>query len=763
MRKILSYTKKFKAHMIYRMLGVMLLIFYFSIPDKLFNSPTSTVVEDVDGELLMAHIALDGQWRFPLVDSIPNKYEEALLLFEDRRYYRHFGVSAVSILRAMKQNLSSGKIVSGGSSITMQVIRMSRQRTGRSIKDKIIEIWMALRLEFRYTKEEILLMYASNAPFGGNVVGLDAASWRYFGHSPTRLTWSEAALLAILPNAPSLIHPGKNRKALVTKRNRLLTRLHAKGKIDAATLQAAKMEELPGKPRAIPQITPHYMHKLMADGLSGKRIVTSIHAELQKSVNQVVKHGYRKNSARLINNMASIVIDVETNEILAYVGNTPCTDEEGKHVDVAIAPRSTGSILKPLLYVNAMQNGKITPDMLLPDYPTRINGYSPENYEDSYDGMVPASEALARSLNIPAVRLLSEYGVNRFKTDLERSGLTTLFRPAEDYGLSLILGGAEASLLELARAYAQLSRIAKGEVNQNGLSPSVAYEILKAMTNVNRPAEEQYWTRFEHKRKIAWKTGTSFGARDAWAIGVTDKYVVAVWAGNASGEGISGMTGSNTAAPAMFQIFQLLPSTKWFKEPNRFMRFVPICKESGHRAGMHCKNKVDQWLPTPCLRSEACTYHQKINIVKKDKAIFRGYHSCSKDANLKSISWFVLPTAAEHFYKNNHPTYKSLPPLLPSCSSEEKGITILYPMAKSVIKIPRLLDGSVGESVFEAVHQQKDEELFWYVDNRFITTTKAIHQLPIQPKPGKHLLVVTDSRGNSVKQYFRVEESGSKT
>ncbi len=735
--------------------GILLFVYFlFCLPKTLFSDSYSTVVEDADGQVLMAHIAEDGQWRFPISDTIPYKFSTALIEFEDRRFHQHIGVSIVGIGRALLQNIRSKRIVSGGSTLSMQVIRMSRKRTGKNIFDKLKEMVMAIRLETRFTKKEILRLHASHAPFGGNVVGLEAASWRYYGHNAAQLSWAESSTLAVLPNAPSLMNLDKNRKLLFEKRNRLLKRLLDHNKINQLEYKTAIIEPLPNKPKPLPQLTPHYMDYFTSQGKSGSRINTNISNRLQSNLNRIVKRNYEMNVTKGIANMAVVVLDIHSNEVIAYVGNSPCSEVNKKHVDIVQAPRSTGSILKPFLYAKAIENGKITPQMLLPDYPTRINGYAPQNYEDSYDGLVPASEALARSLNIPSVRLLSDYGVTRFKQNLQEFGLSTLFRPAEQYGLALILGGAEATLWDLAHAYAELSRCAQQETKQKLLSPSVAYEIVEAMASVNRPVIEQYWNRFDGKQKIAWKTGTSYGARDAWAIGITKKYVVAVWVGNATGEGVPGMTGSNTAAPVLFESFQLLPTAEWFTKPTRDMKYVLVCKESGHRAGPYCTEAITKYLPMSCLSTTACTYHKMISVSKKTGE--RVYLHCEKASNIDNRPWFVIPTAAESYYKSNHPSYLELPKFKAECEESTQDLDILYPLANSVIKVPKLLTGEKGKIVFEAVHRQSDAELFWYVDEQFVTTTKDVHQVEFQPASGKHTLTITDELGNKVKRAYEV-------
>ncbi|MBO6517800.1 MAG: penicillin-binding protein 1C [Bacteroidia bacterium] len=750
---VLKWLKKFWKWGRFGLLA-FLVYFIFCLPNELFTAEYSTVVEDQNGQVLMAHIAGDGQWRFPPSDSIPVKFKTALIEFEDRRFEKHLGVSLLAIGRAMVQNIRSKRVVSGGSTLSMQVIRMSRNRKGRRLIDKLREMVMALRLETRYSKEEILGLHAAHAPFGGNVVGLEAASWRYFGHSAHRLSWAESATLAVLPNAPSLMHLGKNRQALKNKRNRLLGRLLQHGRLTQLEYETAISEPLPEKPKPLPQLTPHYLAYQSMQGKSGTRIKSTLSYGLQQGVQNVVGRNYEINRHKRINNLSVVVLNVKTSEVLAYVGNTPCGEQDKNHVDIVQAPRSTGSILKPFLYAKAMDFGAITPNMLLPDYPTRINGYSPQNYEDSYDGMVPASEALARSLNIPAVRLLSEYGVTRFKQNLEDLGLTTLFRPAEQYGLSLILGGAEATLWDLAHAYANLSRSAQPSQSEGSVSPSVAFEILEAMSAVNRPSIEMYWNRFDNKQRIAWKTGTSYGARDAWAIGVTQDYVVAVWAGNATGEGVTGMTGSSTAAPVMFEVFQLLPRSTWYTRPNRDMKYVSVCRSSGQRKGIHCDDVEKRWLPNSCLSSHSCVFHQSITVSKTSGE--RVFATCETPANIERQPWFVLPTAAENYYKIKHPDYSVLPDFKTGCQQSEEGLEILYPLRNSVIKVPKLLNSDKGHVIFEAVHRQEDAELFWYIDERFITTTKDIHQVNVQPKTGTHVLTITDGIGHKVKRQFRV-------
>jgi len=422
-----------------------------------FNNPTSTVLLANDGSLLAASIAQDQQYRFPHNDSIPEKFKSCIIEFEDRFFFRHPGVNPISIIRAAYNNVKAKRIVQGGSTITQQVVRLYRNDRPRTISEKLIEAVLAFRLELGISKNGILAMYTSNAPFGGNVVGLDAAAWRYFGRSANELSWAESAALAVLPNAPALVHPGRNRNTLIAKRNILLKKLYEKGSIDSLTYRLSLLEPVPGEPKPLPQLSPHLLSRAIKDGFQGKVISTTIDSRLQERTNEIVDHHYNRLAGNQIHNAAVLIIDIETNSTIAYVGNVS-SSISGNHVDIITSSRSTGSILKPFLYAAMLHEGMILPKTLIPDIPTQIGGYSPKNFNPGYDGAVPASRAIARSLNVPAVRMLQHYGVERFQHILQKLGLTTLSRSPSEYGLSLILGGAEATLWDLAGVYAGMAR-----------------------------------------------------------------------------------------------------------------------------------------------------------------------------------------------------------------------------------------------------------------------------------------------------------------
>ena len=749
---------------------LLLIVYIYCLPQTLFHVPYATVVTDRHGEILGARIAEDDQWRFPPCDTVPDKFARCLLTFEDQYFYYHPGVNPLAIARAMWQNLRNGRIVSGGSTLTMQTIRLSRNRP-RTVYEKILEIILATRLELRYSKREILSLYASHAPFGGNVVGLDAASWRYFSHPASELSWAEAATLAVLPNAPASIYPGKGQELLYRKRNKVLHRLLKQGDIDSTSYQLALDEPLPETPHPLPSIAPHLVNRFHQE-CPGQRIVSTLDKDLQQQIEHLAERRSSDFRQSNINNLAILVIDLRTNQIIAYCGNTGFGGNvNGNQVDIITSPRSTGSILKPFLYYAALEEGLILPHTLLPDIPININGFAPQNFSHQFEGAVPADEALARSLNIPAVYLLQSYGVPKFYHLLQEAGISTLTRPASHYGLSLILGGAEATLWDVTSAYAKMGRCllnlpqtqctlrtTKKEqhpLTTNFFQPGGVWQIFDALTEVNRP-EEIDWKSIPSMHPVAWKTGTSYGFRDAWAIGVTPYYAVGVWVGNATGEGAPGLIGARTAGPVLFDVLNLLPtSNHWFDFPMGIFIEAAICKKSGHLRNRFCDDIDTIFILPAGRRTEICPYHHSIMLTADER-----YRIYKNDANTKPIihkSWFTLPPVWEWFYKQHHPEYQTLPPTKSGYEDESQPLQFIYPNMNTHITLPRQLNGDLGFITAELAHSHPHNTVFWHLDNNYLTTTQDFHRISIHPSLGKHSLTAVDEEGNSVSVTFYVE------
>ncbi|MCM5662428.1 penicillin-binding protein 1C [Galbibacter mesophilus] len=765
--------------------AVLLLVgYYFSLPKPLFDSPFSTVILDKKGQLLGAQIAKDEQWRFPSSDSLPEKFKKSIIAFEDGYFYQHPGFNPVSILKAFSENIEAGEIIRGGSTLTQQVIRLSRAGKNRTYFEKLIEIILATRLEFRHTKDEILQLYATHAPFGGNVVGLEVASWRYFGIPSHQLSWAETATLAVLPNAPSLIYPGKNKARLLQKRNRLLKKLVDTKDIDSLTYRLAITEPLPEKPFPLPQHATHLL-QLVKNKEEGKITTTSVSLELQQRTNIIVKRHYDNLRQNNVFNAGVLVMDIETRKLLAYVGNTPTTKKHQKDVDVIQAPRSTGSTLKPFLYAAMLDSGELLPNSLVADVPTKIGGYQPENFEKEYTGAVPAHTALARSLNVPAVRLLQDYGLQKFRTQLKYFQQKNIDKSANYYGLSLILGGAESSLWDLSKAYAgmagtvnhftetsseyfskefreptfyesEIVDFGKKTAEKTVFDAGSFFLTLEALKEVNRPGEEA-WRFFDSAEEIAWKTGTSYGNRDAWAIGVTKKYLVGVWVGNADGEGRPNLTGVSSAAPILFDVFNLLPKRDWFNTPFDALTEVTVCKTSGYLASPICPS-TEMQVPLAGKNFDVCPFHQLFHL--DDKKQYRVNGDCYSLEEMKTEAWFKLPPLMEFYFKNNNADYKTLPPMLAGCDGEPKEIMdFIYPKNGNKIVLTKNFKGETGELICKIAHASANSVVFWYLDDTYLGKTKNFHEVAILPSVGTHTLTAIDEEGNEKTIFIEVEKT----
>ncbi|PIE86103.1 MAG: penicillin-binding protein 1C [Bacteroidia bacterium] len=781
---------------------ILLILFLNCLPNPLFNDPTCTVLEDCKNNLIGAHIAADSQWRFPELDSVPEKFEKAIIQFEDKRFYYHIGFDIVAICRAMLQNISHGKIKSGGSTISMQTIRLARKGKARTLSEKIIELFLSMRLEMAKSKKEILALYASHAPFGGNIVGLGAASWRYFQRSPFQLSWAESALLAVLPNSPSLIHPGRNRKTLLKKRNRLLKKLKDKNIIDAETYELSIEEEIPEKPKAFPHLAPHLLQEIdskIKNNTQKSVFKTTINSSFQRLAANILERHNKRLAGNGIHNGAVLVAEIESGKVLVYLGNVSpsLSDEHGENVDVIMAKRSTGSILKPFLYAAMLTSGDILPNTLVPDYPVHFGSYSPKNYNLRFDGAVKAQRAIARSLNIPAVLMLKNYGIKKFHHLLQKIGFTTIEQSPGHYGLSLILGGCEARLWEICSIYASMARSLNHFVEYSGkYRPSDYRELnylqkpklaspksselveesnfgagaiwltFKAMLEVERPDEDGSWREFSSARQIAWKTGTSFGFRDAWAIGISYDYIVGVWAGNADGEGRPGLVGIKAAAPILFDVFDILPeSSNWFQQPYDDMMLMPTCRESGFLLSPNCNNVDSTWIPETGIRSNTCPYHRIIHLDKDER--YRVTSHCESVNNMVHKTWFVLPPRMECYYKIRNISYKTLPPLREDClhsslTNRVKSMQLIYPEPNSKIYVPIEITGEKGSVVFEVAHRKQNAIVFWHLDKKLIAQTNNFHQIALSPTSGKHKLTLLDQYGEKLTATFEVLEKENK-
>ena len=792
------FTKnKYSLQLVFCALILWICLMHLWIPKPLISKPYSTLLYTTETSgrevLLGARIASDGQWRFPSGSEVPEKFAVCLTQYEDKRFWYHPGIDPFALMRAVQLNLTQSRVVSGGSTLTMQLARIAQGNQSRTVGQKVIEMLWALYLECSYSKVEILRMYASNAPFGGNVVGIEAAAWRYFGREAKDLSWAEQATLAVLPNSPALIHPGRNRAELKQKRDKLLLRLYEKHILDKTEYELACMEALPEKPLPLPNKAPHLLERLAIEKQEN-RIHTTVDPTLQQQVQRLGNRYVADYRSNHIYNAAALVADVESGKILAYVGNVTdqnMTTGHGYQVDVITSPRSTGSVLKPFLYAAMLNDGLILPGTLIADTPLNINGFTPQNFNKTFYGAVPAHVAIERSLNVPLVRMLSQYNTGRFMSLLKRLGMTTLRFSEDHYGASLILGGAEGSLWDLSGMYASLARMLShyrsynGRYDRSDIHPLTPYPIeekkpirsvtdirladesllsyaslwfmFEAMSGLNRPEEEADWQQFSSMKQVAWKTGTSYGGRDAWAIGVTPRYVVGVWVGNATGEGRSGLTGVGYAAPILFDIYSLLPDVPWFDQPYDELEEVAVCRQSGHKASAICDEVDTVYIPRTGIATAVCPYHRIVHLSQDGQ--YRVNSSCESVSRMQERSWFVLPPAQAYYYKNYHVEYQALPPLKPGCEEDQsRQIAILYPEHQAVLYLPKGFSGEREKVVMRATHARSDATLYWHLDDVYLGETRQIHQMACLIEPGNHILTLLDEDGNRRSILFEVRK-----
>jgi penicillin-binding protein 1C len=765
-----------------------LIIIFSFIPAILFLSlavpvenhdDCSKILFSSQGELLRVWLNEKEQYQFPKSEKISEKYKAAVLHFEDKRFNWHFGIDPVAIIRAMKQNAKAGKIESGASTITMQVARLKRPKK-RTFFAKLMETHFALRTELWKSKDEIFAEYASIAPMGGNIVGAETACWRFFGHGSEEITWAEAALLALLPNRPSALNLEKEREKLLERRNSLLKSLAKAGYISTETLNSALQESLPKVNADWRFKTPHYAEAVLSLFPGQNILHGTIDGKIQTRLEGIAKNYGQRIKEYSNVNISVLIAETKTGKIRGYLGSLDYYDSLSKGmIDGVRVRRSTGSIMKPFLYALAIERGPYTPESLVEDVPTWFKGFSPQNADKSFSGIVPLKEALTRSLNIPAVKILSDYGVEDFHFWLKNAGLVGLSRSSESYGLSLVLGGGEASLQELVPLYSMLANegkrtdlkwledgIENGELrmeNRELLQAVTAYHIKEILTSVKRPDFEQYHLQFNNHIPVAWKTGTSYGSRDAWAIGVNEQWTIGVWVGNFAGGSVANLSGSSTAAPLLFSLLNNLSDNKrelWkeFPKDARFEK-IEICELSGYKAKPACPHKKSMMLPVNRMQSKTCSFHKEIIISRST-----GFEVCSlcwsTEDTLRIVEEHYSPAVRNELRKTGRePKAETLHN--PRCLAKKEGaqFSIVYPENGARLFLPS--GDALSEMGFIAVaaHKQRDAELQWFLNGAFLGITKGEHKMAVTVGSGEHRIGVQDSLGIYLETRFRVRAS----
>lgn len=727
------------------------------------------IVLDRNGKILRAFLNEDEQWCFlPQNKSIPSKLEKAVLTFEDRYFYQHPGFNPVSIIKAMLRNIKAGKVVAGGSTITMQVCRIA-QPGSRTLLKKLRELLQALKLEILYSKKKILSLYLNNAPYGGNIVGIRAAAYKYFGHEPEQLSWAEAALLAVLPNAPAQLSPGNNQQRLIAKRNLLLHKLADAGYMDAHTCQLSCLEPVPASKRKFPCEAPH-LTRLAAGRQDEPEIITTLDLELQNLVERSIDFRSAYLQENGIRNLAALVADNRTGEILVWIGSQDFYDEQSSgQVDGVLASRSPGSTLKPFLYALAIDDGLIVPETKIHDVPTYYSGFQPENANKGYEGWVNAREALVRSLNIPAVRLLNLYGYDRFYHHLKDAGISTLFRPASGYGLTLIIGGCEVNMLDLAALFSGLANYGSFKPlhylqNQPEpetvqlLSPGSCWQTLNIISELKRPGSEFYWHQYNNQARLAWKTGTSYGHRDAWAIGVNPQYTIAVWTGNFNNESNPSLSGAASSGPLLFTIFNALPKdsqNSWFTMPANEMQEREVCSLTGLAPSKWCPR--DTILVSRRAKPlRLCQVHQpfQVTIDGKNTVCSKCWQNSKHETRVFSL---YPPQVKKFLLLNGYPVH-DIPPHRADCPTITRDLLqIDYPQPGALIFLPRDIDLRQQKLTPQISGYSPEIRLFWYLDDEYLGTSIGKENIPLLPDNGTHTLSIIAISGNTASTSFTIQ------
>jgi penicillin-binding protein 1C len=739
------------------------------------SDDSSRVLLDSEKKLVRVWLNEAGQYKFPADGDYAKKYYTAVTYFEDRRFSWHIGIDPIAVVRAIVQNIQAGKIKSGASTLTMQAARLRNPRN-RTWWAKFVEAHTALRMELQWSKSRIFAEYASRAPMGGNVVGVETACWRFFGHGSGQMTWAEAALLALLPNRPSALNLARSRNTLLKRRNTLLQALFKEGHFDHFTLNSALAEPLPNASSPWKFRSPHY-GEFMARTYPQKRLQGTLDPKIQSQVERLAD--LRGNALRMHSdvNISILVVETQTGKIRGYLGSLGYFDTLSQGmVDGVLARRSTGSTLKPFLFGLALERGPYTPNTLLLDVPTWYGGFSPQNSDPVFSGLVPMHEALARSLNAPAVSVLADYGVDEFHYWLQNAGLQ-LFRTPEAYGLPLILGGAEASLAELVPLYAMLMqdgvrtplRWTESDLPVKAdtlLSPAASYAVREMLTSVLRPDIDMYHAWFDHQVPVAWKTGTSYGARDGWAIGTNAQWTIGVWVGNFKGGGVPGLSGSGTAAPLLFSLFNTLTDRlkpMWKSKPlASYFKPVEICALSGFPATDACSVTVKMDVPYKQQQHMGCPYHQKI--IRSKTSGHRVNSDCwdVADTVQSLIESWPATVRAQWRLRGIEPSAE--PQLDPKCAKLSKiaPFSWIYPPSGSRIYIPQKTEVSSAGFIARVAHREPQATLQWFLDGTPVGETKGEHKLAITTKTGTHKLVVQDPSGRYKETQFSVRASETK-
>jgi len=748
-------------------LAFFLFLLLYPLPSGLARSPSTAIVSR-DGELLRIFCAEDGRWRMRCrLKEVSPFLVKAVVAYEDRWFYWHFGINPFSIIRAAITNIKHRRIICGGSTITMQIARMTEPKK-RTFVSKAIECFRAEQLELRYSKSELLELYFNLAPYGGNLEGIASASYFYFGKSPSALSSAEAVFLVGLPNSPERLRPDRNPKAALCNQKRVAERLLKSGFIKKDKYSKILFAQPLENKKNIPFIAPH-LGDLVRRKFGNKPLIrTTIDFDMQKLCEKTLAEHLSPLLAEGISNGAIVVIENKTRKVRAMVGSVNFFDKaRAGEVNGALAGRSPGSTLKPFIYTIALDEGLLSPKSLLFDIPVDYSGYIPENYDGKYHGAVTFEDALKESLNVPAVNLCAKIK-GRLYCFLKDGGVTTLNKPEELYGLPLILGGCEVSLLELTNLYSTLANFGlyqkyllledeeMGE-KKRLLSPESTYIISEILSEVRRPDLPSCWEFSLNLPKVAWKTGTSYGHKDAWAIGYNPDWTIGVWIGNFSGREAEGLVGAEVAAPLLFTLFNSIGGGKgeWFEKPER-VGIRQVCTLSGQPPSQDCPKTKEELFIYGLSSSATCQIHKVFDIEDK-----RGYRLCPYCKDTRSyhkelfVEWY--PKISTWMEREGYPIVK-IPSHNPDCPNliAKKPPIITSPSVNCEYYLRDWVDKAHQKIAFDASVSSDVKKLYWFINGEFFASISPKEKLFYPPVAGRHIIKCMDDRGLSTEVTLRV-------
>jgi penicillin-binding protein 1C len=763
-QKILLLVKRFVIITGCAFLLFLLLNFLFPLHDSI---EYSTTISDANNEVVNAFLTKDEKWRMKTeLDEISPLLRKTIIAKEDKWFYYHPGVNLLAVGRAAVMNLLRMKRTSGASTITMQVARALEPRK-RNLLSKLMETFRAFQLEWKYSKDEILQMYLNLVPYGGNIEGVKSASLLYFKKNPDHLSLAEITALCIIPNRPSSLVIGKANDRIITERNRWLQKFSKESVFSHKEIEDALAEPLTAQRTTVPHFLPHLAYKLKSSSAESN-IKTNIVLNTQLKIEKLTEDYVRALKLKNIRNAAVIVIDNKTHKIISYVGSANFSDTtDGGQVNGAAAIRQPGSTLKPLLYGLCIDDGLLTPKTVISDVPVNYSGYAPENYDKKFNGYVTMEYALEHSLNIPSVKSLQQLGEGKMISKLIACDFKQIQKDQNKLGLSLILGGCGATLEQLTglfSAFANEGVYTSPQFLQNGssskkiqlLSPEASYMLTDILSKVARPDFPLNWTATEHMPKIAWKTGTSYGRKDAWSIGYNKNYTVGVWVGNFSGQGVPELSGANTATPILFKIFNTIDydsNSDWYAPPKE-CELRQVCSETGLPPGPNCTNLVSDYF-IPLISTTAICHHLQEVKIAPDASISYCESCAPATGYIKKLYRNLTPEMQDYFEQHGM-RYEKIPPHNPDCEKIFKGAgpNITSPLNGSEYFInkkdpePLQLKANVGSGV---------SKVYWYINDEFYKTSNAGEKQFFVPKEGPVKISCTDDKGRNRNIMIRVK------